>query len=197
MSIEGRFLLHLALSGVVIAAALYDARTRRVPNRLVYPLALIGLALAVARTGWGDFTLTHWSHIGLAFVIAAVLLFSGAYGGGDAKLFAALSLYLPTGGYLYAQLAAFGIGALVVFVLNDPAARWQEGRALWSGLVRGRWPTIASEGAIDSSRSRGSDPTTGAKPHLIAAAKRMPATWQLALGALAAMWVVPLAWPGL
>lgn len=197
MPIEGRFLLHLALSGVVIAAALYDARMHRVPNRLVYPLALIGLALAVARTLGRDFTLTHWSLIGLAFVIAALLLFSGAYGGGDAKLFAALSLYLPTGGYLYAQLAAFGLGALVVLVLNDPAARWQEGRALWAGLVRGRWPTIVSDGANDSARSRGADPTTGAKPHLVVAAKRMPATWQLALGALAAMWVVPLAWPGL
>lgn len=191
MSIEGRFLLHLALSGVVIAAALYDARTHRVPNRLVYPLALIGLALAMARTVWGDVTLTHWSHIGLAFFAAAVLLFSGVYGGGDAKLFAALSLYLPTGGYLYAQLAAFGIGALVVLVLSDPAARWQEGRALWSGLVRGRWPTIASEGASAGEPSSGREP-----PHTVRL-KRMPATWQLALGALAAMWVVPLAWPGL
>ena len=192
MPAEGHLLLHVVLSVIVIAAALHDARTRRDPKRLTYPLALVGLALAVARTIWGEFTLAHWSVIGLAVILATLLLGSGAYGGGDAKLFVALALVLPTAGYLYAQLVAFVLGAVVVLALNDPAARWQELRVLWGGLVRGQWPTLAA-GSRDGESSLASGSAAASNPR---EPRRWPATWQLALGALAAMWVVPLVWPG-
>lgn len=172
-----RWAVYAILTIVVIAAARYDARTRRVSNRLVYPLALVGLGLALARTALGDFTAAQWIVIGVAVAVGLVLLFSGAYGGGDAKLFVALALFLPSWAYLYAQLGCFVVGGLLVMLLNRPVERWREMRALWTRIAMGHLPTRAEMNA--------------APPE-----SRSPATWQVAAGAILTMWVLPFYWSG-
>jgi prepilin peptidase CpaA len=114
----------LALSVAAIAvfawAAITDALSRRIPNRLSAALALLGLArIAVALAG-GELAA---SSLDLAaalaiFALAALAFRFGALGGGDVKLLAAGALWLGAaalGPYLLATVLAGGALA-VLFV---------------------------------------------------------------------------------
>jgi prepilin peptidase CpaA len=80
-----------AAIGILIAIAYRDVRTRRIPNALTATIALLGLArliladdlLAAAHT-----LLTS----ALVFAAAFLLFWRGVFGGGDAKLVAAVAL---------------------------------------------------------------------------------------------------------
>jgi prepilin peptidase CpaA len=78
---------------ILAAAALCDARWRIIPNAL--PLALAaGGAVAAMASGWPS---GLWSALAALAVFAggAALFALGAMGGGDVKLAAALTLWLP------------------------------------------------------------------------------------------------------
>ncbi len=80
---------HWAPAGLAGVAAAWDARTREIPDWI--PLAILALAVAAAALGWGA---GRWlvplggAVIGLAAGLAVVHL--AGFGGGDAKLLAAL-----------------------------------------------------------------------------------------------------------
>lgn len=76
----------------ILAAAISDFRFLRIPN--IYP-AFIILLFIVGRATDG-FNAEHWSHIYHFFITlgAGMLLFHlGWFGGGDAKLYAAIALW--------------------------------------------------------------------------------------------------------
>jgi prepilin peptidase CpaA len=84
------------LAAMLIVAATGDLRTRRIPNRLNLAIALLALPFWVL-SGYG-----LWPESALQVALAAgVLLFFallfqlGMMGGGDVKLLAALTLWLP------------------------------------------------------------------------------------------------------
>jgi len=75
------------------AAAVWDLRTRRIPNKLTLPVFGLGLLYQVVFSG-----LAGLSDAGLAFLLGFGVLFVlwliGGGGGGDVKLIGALSVWL-------------------------------------------------------------------------------------------------------
>lgn len=117
----------IVLCPVLLAAAVVDVRTGRVPNWLTLPAILIGLLLhagaGLAEGGWGGLQEgLAASGLGLlaAFVPFAVIFFAGGIGGGDVKLMTAVGalgaswpMVLSTAFYAL-LLAAFAAVALMI-----------------------------------------------------------------------------------
>jgi prepilin peptidase CpaA len=82
-----------AVLGAALVAALWDARTRRIPNLLTGPLLLGGLVHAGVAGGWAGMA---DSSVACALLAAPyVVLFACADGGaGDAKLMGAIGSWL-------------------------------------------------------------------------------------------------------
>lgn len=139
----------LAGSGTL---AVIDARTKRLPNRIMYPLygfGLVGLTLASA--------VGHdWPRLVLALISAAVLYglfwlfwFFGPMGFGDVKLAGALGLFLGwaglpavVSGLLLGMLAAAfsGIGMMLI-----RKATLKTELAYGPYLIAGAWAALALE----------------------------------------------------
>ncbi len=83
-----------ACIALLIAAAVGDVRHYRISNRLVIAVVVCFAVFAVAKGSW---YVIAWSVAAAAcmFAIAAVLFAFGLFGGGDAKLIAAVALWIP------------------------------------------------------------------------------------------------------
>jgi prepilin peptidase CpaA len=138
---------------ILAAAALCDARWRVIPNGL--PLALAaGGAVAALLGGWPAGV---WSALAALAVFAggAALFAMGAMGGGDVKLAAALTLWLPVeivpAFLLLTSLAGGALAlALAVWRLTADLARGARPRAAWTAALAAPAPygvAIAAGGA--------------------------------------------------
>lgn len=93
-----------ALTVVVIVAAWFDWRERRIPNALVFPAALMGLSLNAAR-GWdGLWFGGKGLLIGFALLLIPYLLH--AMGAGDVKFLAAIGAFVGGTGVVRVLLLA-------------------------------------------------------------------------------------------
>lgn len=98
-----------AFPAAMLAAAVSDAATMRIPNwltgslALIFPVAAAGIAMPLENLG-----LSLAAGAG-ALVVGMILFALGWVGGGDAKLFAATSLWLGP-----AALAAYAIAAALI-----------------------------------------------------------------------------------
>lgn len=118
-------LVHLALAGVGIWLIVIDARTHRLPNRIVLPTlgALVALSLLDALTtgAWGVCGRALLSGLLLSALYAVLRGISGGgVGGGDVKLAAAIGVLLGWHGWqalLLGSAAAFVLGALFALIL--------------------------------------------------------------------------------
>ena len=108
------------------AAAMYDCRTRRIPNALT--LAGLAAGLAFALLAGGDARSSAIMGFLIGFGVPLLLYLSGGLGGGDVKLMAALGLLC---GYPEIVYLLF-YGTLVAAMLALAGLAW-EGRLL-SGL---------------------------------------------------------------
>jgi prepilin peptidase CpaA len=141
-----RYLIAVALTGVLIWAAASDVRDRRIPNRAV--LSVLGLFVlwAVADRGAG---LASAAVAGaIAFAVGYGLYVFKVVGAGDAKLFSALALFaglshLPlfalatvwTGGLMaLASLAMRPRRAVIIFVMRGQG---DHGRGIPYGVAIG------------------------------------------------------------
>lgn len=117
--------VHLALAGIGVWLIVIDARTHRLPNRIVLPtlgvLVLLAILEALA-TGDGE-RLVRSLLGGLvlgAFYAVMHLISRQGMGGGDVKLAAVIGLVLAWHGWqalVLGAAAAFLLGALYVIVL--------------------------------------------------------------------------------
>jgi len=112
----------IAMLAVAVAgyAAFTDVKARRIPNRLTYPAALLGLGLQTALHGWR----------GLLLSAAGGLLFGGVFmlfhivramGAGDVKLAAALGCMAGLAAsprLMFATALAGGVLAMVFIVAS-------------------------------------------------------------------------------
>jgi prepilin peptidase CpaA len=115
------------LAGLLIAAAVGDARRFIIPNRLCAAVAVLSLPYwwASGAAFWPGYAV----QIGLAVVvfgIFAALFAAGLMGGGDVKLLAALALWLPVA--RFAEMMVFvalagGLLTLGLLVRHRMAAR--------------------------------------------------------------------------
>ncbi len=99
---------------VVVAAAITDVRTRRIPN--VLTVGALVLALAVRATMGGGALLDGMAAAGAAFAIALPVFALGGLGGGDVKLLAAVGAFLglePLWGALFVTIMVGGAMALI------------------------------------------------------------------------------------
>lgn len=110
--------LLLSVGFIVTIAAIYDAATLTIPNWI--SLVLVALFPVVTLCSGLDFTTIgiHLS-IGFAALLAGMMLFAfNLIGGGDAKFFAAVSLFVGLADLAsYAVVVIFAGGALALLIM--------------------------------------------------------------------------------
>jgi prepilin peptidase CpaA len=103
------------------AAAMWDLRSRTIPNLLTGGMATAGLLLSLSGNGVvsvGPAVLAG----AVALVFGVLLQLARLVGGGDVKLFAALAIWFGPRGSVDAALAtAIAGGVLALFFLKRPA----------------------------------------------------------------------------
>lgn len=107
---------------VMLIGAIWDVRTRRIPNWLTLGGMAFGLALAPL-SGWSGL-LSGVEGVGLALVVSAPLLLLGGVGGGDAKLLMAAGAFLGPARLLTALIPVALVGGVLAV-----------GTALWTGQL--------------------------------------------------------------
>ena len=114
--------------GVLVALAVIDARTKKLPNKIVYPSLLVSAAfLVTARLAGGGVDLLD-AAIGFAAsgggLLVVALIVPRGMGMGDVKLAALIGLVLGALGLEYVAVAAGlgilfgGVGAIVALLLG-------------------------------------------------------------------------------
>jgi len=112
------------LSALLLAAGIEDARTREIANAKNAAIALL------APVWWWAAGL-GWSDVGIQLLIAAIVfaIFVGAFalgwmGGGDVKMIAALSLWLPLGSLMQMLMVMSVLGGAITIAMMLER-RWQ------------------------------------------------------------------------
>jgi prepilin peptidase CpaA len=110
------WLAGIVFSAILVAAAIGDLRTRRIPNGLVVILAFLGIAFSVARLPVVE-GLTQGG-LGLLVGLACWLPFYvlGWLGAGDVKLYAAAATWLGPARGVEGALAGALFGALLSII---------------------------------------------------------------------------------
>jgi leader peptidase (prepilin peptidase)/N-methyltransferase len=148
---------YLYLAAVSIALALIDLDVRRLPNSIVLPSYLVGIALlGAASILSGDYMALLRAGIGLAALWAAYLALALAYPGGmgfgDVKLAGVLGLflgYLGWGELVIGAFAAFLLGGLfgIGLLLTRRASR-KSGIPFGPWMLTGAWAGILFGGPL-------------------------------------------------
>jgi prepilin peptidase CpaA len=123
-------ILLIGLAATLVAAAVIDARTFTISNRLTLAVALS------APLYWLSISLTPWPGMAIQLAAGAVVfaILAGAFyarmmGGGDVKLAAALALWFsPIGTVKFLVLMSLAGGLLTLVILAWHRARRREGR---------------------------------------------------------------------
>jgi prepilin peptidase CpaA len=98
---ELQHLMLLILIPLTLVISYYDVKYRRIPNKIVLLMLLIGFVVNLLISSFNGFVLSI-SGAALAFALMLILHIVGAMGAGDVKLFAAIGsligfkLILPT-----------------------------------------------------------------------------------------------------
>ena len=110
-------LISLLLPGFVVAAAIFDLRSFKIPNGLI--AAMLGAWLvAVLLTGVPVEDAAQSALLGLGLLAIGVILFSrGWLGAGDGKLISATSLYVGVQGLSSFAMATALAGAVLAIIL--------------------------------------------------------------------------------
>lgn len=121
----GSIVLVIVAAAFTAVAAIWDLRTRRIPNALTLPVFAAGWIYQIADRGWvglGDAGAGFLLGFGLLFVLWMI----GGGGGGDVKLMGALSVWL---GFRLTLLVLVASTLLVIVITM--------GVIVWSAVVRG------------------------------------------------------------
>src|SRR6516165_767420 len=128
------FLL-IAVTALVLTAAVTDFRRRRIPNWLTLGGVFLGLGLRTAIGGWAGLKLATEGMM-LGFGIYFVLYLLRAMGAGDVKLMAAVGAAVGPSNWMAvftATAMAAGVGAILLMV-----AKGRVRQTLWNvGYILG------------------------------------------------------------
>ncbi len=122
---------------LVVAATITDVRSRRIPNVLVLPFLLLGVASSAVARGWSGL---GQSLLGVLLAIAALGLFCllGGMGLGDVKLCAAVGAWIGPSQLLIALVMTSLIGGAMALVWAITGGFLKEVLLGTAGLVFGR-----------------------------------------------------------
>ena len=109
-----------------------DLRSRRIPNRLTVSVALLGIALQIALSGWSGAQQATLGWL-VGFAILAIPCLLGWMGGGDVKLLAAVGALQGPALALSAGLYGTMFGGLLSLAV---LLRQRATRATASGPIR-------------------------------------------------------------
>jgi prepilin peptidase CpaA len=107
-------------TAVAVAAAIFDVKSHRIPNRLTYSALLAGVALHCALQGWAGLRASLWG-MAIAGGIFLVFFLVGGMGAGDVKLMGAVGALAGSDrvlGIVLATAIAGGVLACVVMILR-------------------------------------------------------------------------------
>jgi len=160
----------IVFTAILVLAAIGDLRTRRIPNRLVATLAVLGLAFSVTQGPFLGGALHGFEglFVGLACWLPFYAL--GWLGAGDVKLFAAAGAWLgPMGALEGALIGAFAGAVLAV---------------LWMLRSQGVRNAVQTLGMAAGSPGLLSKPAGGEKGR-----STLPYGVAIAFGAICAAWI--------
>jgi prepilin peptidase CpaA len=136
--------MSVALVALMLGAAVFDVRSRRIPNALTVSGFVIAIALRfVAGPGAGIDGLTGAI---LAFVLCLPFFVLGVLGGGDAKLLMAVGAFMGPRDLLMAMLLIASVGGIIGAV--DAARRGILLPVLYNcGDILKSWATLGRRGS--------------------------------------------------
>lgn len=108
--------LQIGLALLVVVAAVFDLRERRIPNWLTSSGAVAGLVIHFVKSGWQGLKFAVLG-LGLAFLIYLALFALRAAGGGDVKLMAAIGALSGASNWLVIFVFASVLGGVAAIVL--------------------------------------------------------------------------------
>jgi prepilin peptidase CpaA len=123
-------LLLIVLAMLLVAAAVIDARTFTISNKLNLAVALLAPVywMAVPLSLWPEVPIQIAGAV-IVFLVLAAAFYAGMMGGGDVKLAAALALWFPPGLTIkFLVLMSLAGGLLTGGLLVWHRARRREGR---------------------------------------------------------------------
>ncbi|QKG71134.1 A24 family peptidase [Erythrobacter mangrovi] len=125
----------LALAVAIgLTGAVWDVRTRRIPNLLVLPLAVAAVGATVLGADWSVLGSTAL-HAAIALVVGMLLFAGRLIGAGDAKFYAAAALAIP----LDRALPMLGWVALSGLALVALMTIWYRGLKITRNGERQSW----------------------------------------------------------
>src|SRR5450432_1473927 len=117
--------LQVLLAAVVTLAAIYDLRTRRIPNPLVLAAAAAGFAIQLFLFGLAGLRAAGLG-LGLGFVLYFPLWLLHARGAGDVKLLAAAGAFLGPGNTLVLFILTALLGGVLALAIVLVKGRAQQ-----------------------------------------------------------------------
>ena len=110
---------------VLVVATFTDLRSRRIPNWLVFPYLLAGIAVSFAPKSWHGIGILHsLEGMGLGLLIFGFLAMMGGMGMGDVKLCAAIGAWVGPQQMIFALVLTGLAGGIMAL-----------GWALWAGFL--------------------------------------------------------------
>lgn len=173
------FIAGAIFTSFLVLACISDARTRRIPNKLVLLLAVGGLAHSLVREPAAAAVLPALAAMVLGFGIWIPFHLMRMLGAGDVKLFAAASTWLvPLAVVNAALVAALAGGALsLVWMLRSYGGAFTLVRVGQMASVSG----VRDQVAAAREGSGGAEPARGRA--------RLPYGIAMAIGLLATVWL--------
>ena len=165
------------LLALVLAAAVLDVRTRRIPNVLTVSGLMIALALR-STLGVGA-VVDGLQSAGIALLVVLPFFMLGAFGGGDLKLLVAVGAFMEPHQFVVALLATAVVGA--VLAVGESIRRGALGHLAYN--TAGLATHIATGGRLGH-RSSIDTPGAIAVPYGLA----------IAIGSLVAWFLFPTGW---
>lgn len=105
-------------------ATVWDVRSRRIPNWLVFPFLIAGIAVSTITKGWSGLTYSVFGILTAALLLGLLHMFAGM-GMGDVKLCAAMGAWIGPHQLLFAVVFMGLAGGIIAFacMLWNPAVR--------------------------------------------------------------------------
>ncbi|MEP6867559.1 MAG: prepilin peptidase [Novosphingobium sp.] len=143
-------ILGLAILGLsAVIAGWYDGRYRRIPNWLCAATALAGLAFGLWSVGF-PVIISNALHLFAALLGGMILFRVGAFGGGDAKYYAAIAAWFGLGKAILLLLcvALSGLVLLIIWFSYRRLAGYQIRKRAGTGLDGLPYGIAIGSGAI-------------------------------------------------